>query len=223
MDGATAPESLDFHDIVELPLVRATPEALSGYGCLVDGTDDTQIEIVTWPAPGWRPVDPGTGNEGGVAEGVFEFWWAGDAFYGRNRAVDDSYLLGWSRPPEEASDAATDAAPQGERERLLIWHANYHPDGGQLFFPHEAVPFVAPLAPPGDDVKPRDFVAFYCDGTQGLYIHPGVWHEAVVPLAETASFDDKQGKVHARISVNFMEEFGALLSVPLRRPDDAPA
>jgi len=214
MDGATAPESLDFHDIVELRLVRATPEALDGYGHLVDSYHDTEIEIVTWPATGWRPVDPGTGNEGGVTEGLFEFWWAGDLLRGRNRAVEDSYLLGWSRPPDEASEQA----PPGQRTRLLIWHANYHPDGGQLFFPRQAVPFVAPLALPGDDVKPKDFVAFYCDGTQGLYIHPGVWHEAVVPLAEAASFDDKQGKVHARISVNFVEEFGVLLSVPLRRP-----
>ncbi|MHC4067540.1 MAG: ureidoglycolate lyase, partial [Planctomycetota bacterium] len=170
-------------------------------------------------APGWRPVDSGTGNEGGVAEGLFEFWWAGDMFYGRNRAVDDSYLLGWSQPPERASESA----PRPERSRLLIRHANYHPDGGQLFFPREPVPFIAPLALPGDDVKPADFVAFYCDGTQGLYLHPGVWHEAVVPLAEKASFDDKQGKVHARISVNFLEEFGALLSVPLRRPEEVPA
>ena len=214
MDGATAPKTIDFHDIVELPLVRATPAALSGYGRLVDDYAGTEIEIVTWPAPGWRPVDPGTGNEGGVAEGVFEFWWAGDMFYGRNRAVDDSYLLGWSQRPERASESALRLG----RERLLIWHANYHPDGGQLFFPREAVPFIAPLALPGDDVKPQDFVAFYCDGTQGLYLHPGVWHEAVVPLAERASFDDKQGKVHARISVDFMDEFGALLSVPLRWP-----
>ena len=218
MEKAAAPRTADSHDIVELPLLRATPETLSGYGRLVDDGAGTDIEIVTWPAPGWRPVDTGTGNEGGVAEGVFEFWWAGEMLYGRNRAVDDSYLLGWSQPPELASDSAS---PR-ERRRLLIWHANYHPDGGQLFFPREAVPFIAPLALPGDDVKPADFVAFYCDGTQGLYLHPGVWHEAVVPLAEQASFDDKQGKVHARISVNFMEEFGALLSVPLRRPQEAP-
>jgi len=219
MEKAAAPETAVSHDIVELPLLRATPESLSGYGRLVDDGAGTDIEIVTWPAPGRRPVDPGTGNEGGVAEGVFEFWWAGDMLYGRNRAVDDSYLLGWSRRPEDASESAA----QPERGRLLIRHANYHPDGGQLFFPREPVPFIAPLALPGDDVKPADFVAFYCDGTQGLYIHPGVWHEAVVPLAEQASFDDKQGKVHARISVNFMEEFGALLSVPLRRPEEAPA
>ena len=155
-------------------------------------------------------------QRGRRGQGLFEFWWAGDLFRGRNRAVDDSYLLGWSRQPGEASEQA----PPGARERLLIRHANYHPDGGQLFFPREAVPFVAPLALPGDDVKPQDFVAFYCDGTQGLYIHPGVWHEAVVPLADAASFDDKQGKVHARVSVNFLEEFGALLSVPLRSPED---
>ncbi len=53
-------------------------------------------------------------------------------------------------------------------------------------------------------------------------MHPGVWHEAVVPLAAQASFDDKQGRVHARISVNFIEDFGTLLSVPLRRPREAP-
>jgi hypothetical protein len=219
MEKAAAAGTAVSHDIVELPLLRATPETLSGYGRLVDDGAGTDIEIVTWPAPGWRPVDPGTGNEGGVAEGVFEFWWSGEMLYGRNRAVDDSYLLGWSQPPERASESA----PRPERGRLLIWHANYHPDGGQLFFPREPAPFIAPLALPGDDVKPADFVAFYCDGTQGLYIHPGVWHEAVVPLAEQASFGDKQGKVHARISVNFMEEFGALLSVPLRRPQEAPA
>ena len=219
MDSAAAPTITETHGIVELPLVRATPETLHGFGRLVDDYAGTEIEIVTWPAGGWRPVDPGTGNEGGVSEGLFEFWWAGEALHGRNHAVDDQYLLGWSRAPGE-----TGSVPQPGRGRLLIWHANYHPDGGQLFFPRTAgplaVPFVAPLAPPGDDVTPEDFVAFYCDGRQGLYIHPGVWHEAVVPLAERGSFDDKQGRVHARVSVNFAEEFGVLLSVPLRAPED---
>jgi ureidoglycolate lyase len=206
--------------IVELPLVRATSATLSGYGRLVDDPAEAEIEIVAWPATGRRPVDPGTGNQGGLAEGVFEFWWTGEVLYGRNRAVDDSYLLGWSRRPE----AASESAERSERGRVLIWHANYHPDGGQQFFPREPVPFVVPLALPGDEVTPQDFVAFYCDGTQGLYIHPGIWHEAVFSLAERSSFDDKQGKVHARVSVNFVEEFGVLLSVPLRAPDEpAPA
>ncbi len=216
MQNLDLPAASEAVGIVELPLVRATPATLAGYGRLVDDPAEAEIEIVTWPATGRRPVDPGTGNQGGLAEGIFEFWWAGEVLYGRNRAVDDQYLLGWSRRPE----AASESAPRPERGRLLMWHANYHPDGGQLFFPRERVPFVVPLALPGDEVTPQAFVAFYCDGTQGLYIHPGVWHEGVFSLAERSSFDDKQGKVHARVSVDFVAEFGVLLSVPLRAPDE---
>ena len=196
-------------EIVEMPLLAASEESLAGYGRLVDDRD-ADIEIVTWPAPGWRPVDPGTGNEAGSIEGRFEFWWQDDHLYGRNEAVDDRYLLG-----RGVGSAPDDGSLP---ERLLIGHANYHPDGGQLFFPLSPTPFVAPLARPGDDVRPEHFVAFYCDGRQGLYIHPGVWHEAIVPLAAQASFHDKQGRVHARISVDFPKEFGCHLAVPLRRP-----
>ena len=201
--------------IVELPLVRATPDCLAGFGRLVEDADEAEIEIVTWPAPGWRPVDPGTGDEGSTTEGIFEFWWEGELLHGRNDAVGDSYLLGWSRDPAEASAQAQSP----DRSRLLIRHANYHPDGGQLFFPLDGTPFVAPLARPGDDLRPADFVAFYCDGREGLYIHPGVWHEVIAPLAPRARFFDKQGKVHARISCDFDREFGVYLSMPLRAPE----
>ncbi len=66
--------------------------------------------------------------------------------------------------------------------------------------------------------KPDKFIAFYVDGGKGLYIHPNVWHEAVFPLAERASFYDEQGKVHARVSCNLATEFGVFLSVPLAAP-----
>jgi len=199
----------------EVPLVVATPESLRGYGRIVDNFADETIEIVRWPAQGWRPVDPDTGDQGGTTEGVFSFWWKGEVLYGRNEAVGDSYLLGWSRDPREASETAADP----DRSRVFIWHVNYHPDGGQLFFPKQRIPFVVPLALPGDDVRPDKFVAFYCDGSAGVYIHPGVWHEAVLPLAEAAAFDDRQGRVHARVSCNFVKEFGTYLSIPLRKPD----
>ena len=91
-----------------------------------------------------------------------------------------------------------------------------HPDGGQLFFPLDATPFVVPLALPGDDLKPEQFISFYFDGSCGLYINPDIWHEGVFPLAERGRFFDKQGKVHARISTDFPQEFGCLLSIPLR-------
>ena len=77
------------------------------------------------------------------------------------------------------------------------------------------VQFVVPLARPGDDVTPEDFVAFRFDGQRGLYIHANVWHEGVFALAGTQRFFDKQGAVHARVSVDLPREFGCLLEVPL--------
>ncbi len=210
----TAPSRVQPFAAHEVPLVAATPETLKGYGRIVHDFATAEIEIVRWPAQGWRPVDPDTGDQGGTAEGVFSFWWQGEVLYGRNDAVGDSYLLGWSRDPQEASETAANP----DRSRVLIWHANYHPDGGQLFFPRQPIPFVVPLALPGDDVTPDRFTAFWCDGSAGIYIHPGIWHEAVLPLARSAAFDDRQGRVHARVSCNLAQEFGTYLSVPLRRP-----
>ena len=193
-------------------LVAATDSSLKGYGCLVEDAQSFPIEIVRWPAQGWRPVDANSGDQGGVAEGVFEFWWRGETLYARNNAVGDSYLFAWSNWPEEAAIEG----PPRPREQALVWRANYHPDGGQLFYPLRGEQFIVPLAPPGDDVKPEDFIAFWCDGTTGLYIHPNIWHGAVVPLADTAELLDRQGRVHARVSVDFAKEFGCYLAVPLR-------
>ena len=67
----------------------------------------------------------------------------------------------------------------------------------------------------GQDVKPEDFVAFWSDGTFGIYIHPGIWHEGVFPVTPGGRFFDKQGKVHARISCDLAREFGVLLGVQL--------
>jgi len=199
------------HDI---PIVEATPESLKGYGRIERDFATAQIEIVRWPAQGWRPVDPDTGDEGGTTEGAFSIHWQGEILYGRNEAVGGHYLLGWSRDPREASEDAADP----ERKRALVWHANYHPDGGQLFFPRERVPYIVPLALPGDDISPDRFVGFYSDGSFGIYFHPNVWHTPAVPLGPATVFDDRQGKVHARVSCEFVEEFGCYLGVPMRRP-----
>jgi ureidoglycolate lyase len=197
----------------ETAIIRATDSTLKGYGALVDDPEDFPIEIVPWPATGRRPIDENTGNQGGVAEGLFEFCWKGETLYARNNAVGDSYLFGWSNWPEEAA-AGTCGRP---RERALIWRANYHPDGGQLFHPIRGQSFVVPLALPGDEVTPDRFVSFWCDGDRGLYLHPNVWHGAIVPLDDEAEFLDRQGRVHARVSVDFVKEFGCYLGVPLQR------
>jgi ureidoglycolate lyase len=47
--------------IHETPLVAASVETLAGYGRLVDSPRDFPIEIVPWPAQGWRAIDKNTG------------------------------------------------------------------------------------------------------------------------------------------------------------------
>ncbi len=207
-------ESADKPDmkLIEVPLVKATADSVQGYGCLVDDPDNFEIEITRWPAQGWRPVDPGTGDEGGVVEGEFICEWRGDVLYGENDAVKGNYVLGWSTNPQRAQ-TTHQSVP---RDQMIIWHMNYHPDGGQLFYPLDAQPFVVPVALPGDDLTPDKIIALWCDGTQGLYIHANIWHEGVFSVGDTQRFRDRQGRVHARVSCDFAAEFGAYISFPLR-------
>jgi hypothetical protein len=198
--------------LFEVPLVKATDESVKGYGCLVGDPENFDIEIVTWPAGGWRPVDPDSGNEGGYVEGIFHSHWTGDVLMGRNEAVNGEYVLGWSCNPQKAS-SHRQTVP---RKQVLLWHMNYHPDGGQMFFPNENKPFVVPVALPGDDLKLSDVIAIWCDGSKGLYIHPAIWHEGVFPVTDKQTFKDRQGRVHARVSCDFGKEFGTYLSVPLK-------
>ena len=196
---------------VRMPVIDATNAALDGYGCLVDDPKTCNVEIVRWRAAGWRPVDADTGDEGGTTEGVFVSEWRGDILYGRNEAVGGHYVLAYAGEPTRADDSH-----RRDPDIMLQWHANYHPDGGQLFFPLDAKPFLVPLALPGDDVRPENFVCFRFDGTRGLYIHPDIWHEGVFTCAGSQRFFDCQGAVHARVSVDFAREFGCLLEAPLK-------
>ena len=197
---------------VKIPIVEATAESLAGYGHIVSDKDDVEIEIVRWPAQGHREVDPDSGDEGGTTEGLFICEWKGDILYGRNSAVSGHYILGYGTEPKKADELHT-----RDPKTLLMWHANYHPDGGQCFFPETKKPFVVPLALPGDDIGPEDFVCFHFSGHEGLYIHPNVWHEGALGIRGEQRFFDKQGAVHARISVDFAREFKCLLEVSLEQ------
>lgn len=194
-----------------MPVVEASSTTLQGYGSLVSDPEDCRIEIVRWPAQGTRPIDADTGDQGGTTQGVFTSEWRGDILYGRNEAVDGHYVLAYACPPEVA-----DTGHRNAPGRMLLWHANYHPDGGQLFFPIDRAPFYVPLALAGDDVRPQRFVCFRFDGSQGLYIHPNIWHEGVFTLCGTQRFFDRQGAVHARVSVDFAREFGCLLEAQIK-------
>ena len=195
--------------VLDVPLVRATRQSLKGFGEIVRDPKTHKVEIATWPARGWRKLDAGTGNEGGTTEGTFECEWKGNELFAHNDAVGGRYVLGYRDPPDQIPGTGATAG------RVLLWHCNYHPDGGQLFWPLDGKPFVVPVAPPGDDVKPEDFVAFWSDGGHGIYIHPDIWHEGPFPVTPSGRFFDKQGKVHARISCDLAREFGVLLGVQL--------
>lgn len=196
--------------IVPMPIVDATPENLEGFGRLVTQPEKYPIEITQWPATGWRPVDTGTGDHGGTTEGLSVSEWKGDVLYSRNEAVGGHYILAYAELPEQAVEDH-----QRPPKRMLLWHANYHPDGGQLFFPQQKETFLVPLALPGDDIMPDKFICFRFDGSMGLYIHPNVWHEGAFPLSGKQKFLDKQGKVHASVSVDFAREFSCLLSADI--------
>ncbi len=141
---------------------------------------------------------------------MFYSEWKGDILYGSNEAVGGKYVLGYNTEPAVASMEASRPP-----SRILVWHANYHPDGGQLFFPLDKKPYLVPVALPGDDVQPEKFICFLCDGSQGLYIHPNIWHEGVFPISGSQRFLDRQGAVHARVSVDFAREFKCLLEISL--------
>ncbi len=200
--------------VLEVPFQRAIPETLDGYGRTVRDFHNEKIDFVPWPALGWRSVEPGTGIDGGVAQGVFEMRRVGDYQLAVNSAVGSQYVTGWFCDPAKASRRSLNA----NRARIFVRYANYHPDGGQIFFPRNAEPFVALLALPGDDVRPENFVAFYCDGSFGIHVNPGVWHAPVYPLSDEVVFNNKQGRVHACIHCDMLNEYNVYLSVPLCRP-----
>jgi hypothetical protein len=54
---------------IRIPVVEANDENLKGYGHLASSADTSMIEIVRWPAAGWRPVDLDSGDEGGTKQG----------------------------------------------------------------------------------------------------------------------------------------------------------
>lgn len=194
-----------------VPLVVASTATLQGYGRLVHDRATTSVDIVPWPASGRRPIVPGTGVGGGTVKGDFEMQRRGGLLYAVNHAVRRRYITGWYGDPATTGEHSEPSQPR----YILTHEANYHPDGGQLFYPRQAQPFVALLALAGDDVAPGDFIAFYCDGSAGVHINPGVWHQPLFPIDDAMTFDDEQGAVHACVSVDLVGEFGTYLRVPL--------
>lgn len=195
---------------LKVPLIIANEETLQGYGHIVRNFESEEVIINPWPLSGWRPLVEKTGI-GPITEGSFDMIRVGGIYYAENHAVKRRYIIGWFDDPRNASESIEPMSLNS----IYTHEANYHPDGGQVFYPKNHEPFVALLALPTDDIKPENFVAFYFDGSFGVQINPNIWHQPVFPCVKQASFYDKQGAVHGCVSVDFIEEFGVYLEVPL--------
>ena len=195
-----------YPDTYKVPLIKATPQNFVYYGRFVYDYDKEKVIITPWPTSGERSLIKGTGCGGGVAEGKFVYWWKDNKLRAINEAVGGDYVTGIL--PIDVNSR--------NRTHVLTREANYHPDGGQVFYPIKSgTPFVLLLALPGDNVVPEDFMAFYFDGTCGAQIYPNIWHQPVYPIDDKATFMTKQGKVHACVGVETLKEFNKWLEIPL--------
>ena len=97
---------------------------------------------------------------------------------------------------------------------MMLWHANYHPDGGQLFFPLDPRPFHVPLALPGDDLTPERFSASGSMAGAGSTSTRTSGTKGSSHSAERSASPTSRA-VHARVSVDPAREFGCLLEASI--------
>ncbi|MCH9631640.1 MAG: Ureidoglycolate lyase [Chlamydiia bacterium] len=183
---------IEKYQIVDVPVVVATEENTKGFGNFVTDYENETVDIVQWPYFGKRTITLGKG--GGIVEGLFKIYWENNLCYASNEAVNDSYITG------KAIGCS-----------ILTHEANYHPDGSQIFFPKEKKPFILFLSKnKSDNISPGDFVAFVFDGSMGFKIDAGIWHQPPFAGENSIVFQDKQGAVHACVSIHFADELGVL-------------
>ncbi len=204
-------EDLPNYDCFNVPVVNATPENFEKYGHFVYDYPNEEVIITPWPT-NKRPLMANTGTGGGITEGQFEYKYDRNYLTSKNHAVDGDYVTGINF---EVKNGEYGKVPS----YILTREANYHPDGGQVFYPITKVPFILLLALPKDnidDIKLEDFVAFKFTGECGAQIKASIWHQPIFPIADEALFMTKQGKVHACVGFDSITECGKWMRIQLK-------
>lgn len=99
---------------------------------------------------------------------------------GTSRRIDLHAALDLQRDGGLPVLAVFEAAPQ---DLAGPWRSlERHRFGSQTFVPLQPVPWVVLVAPPGQRPEPYGYAAFLLDGTQGVTLHPGTWHHALIAL-----------------------------------------
>lgn len=187
---------------IAVPTIDVDDPAACGLAIAVEDPETFAVPLVAWPVAGGRPLDQGTGVGGGSVEGRFACVWDAGRLVATNDAVAGRYVIG--------------LGDEGRQDRVLLWHVNQHPDGGQLFWSPDGAPFIVPAAPPGEPFDPNSVRALRSDGSVGICLLPGVWHDGVYPIDGDGAFRTRQGAVHARVSIDVAAELAVLLDVTLR-------
>ena len=197
---------------VVMPVVDATPATLEGYGCLVDDPASCGIEIVRWPAQGSRPVDPDTGDEGGTTEGTFvsangratsctaATMPSADTTSSRT-ASDPGRADADHRARPAAHAALARELPSGRRPALLPARTEAVPGAARAAGRRRRSPRISSASA---STATAASTSIRTSGTRACSRQSG-----------TQRFFDKQGAVHARVSVDFAREFGCLLEAPI--------
>lgn len=190
------PENITIYNV---PVVNATEETIKGFGEFVYDFNKSKVINVIWPKKEGRPLDNNTGDQALPTEGLFDFYYENNFCKAVNHCVPNgSYITGTTF-----------------NNCIYTREANYHPDGGQIVYPQKEGPFILLLSKKGDDIKPSDFIAFKFNGTCGFQIFPNVWHQPAYPLCTKATFNNKQGSVHACVSVDTLNEFNTILCIKI--------
>ena len=99
-----------------------------------------------------------------------------------------------------------------------------HPLSTQAFVPLTRMPFLVVVAPPSDAPRPEQLRAFVTNGVQGVNYRRGVWHHALLALAEECDFlvIDRGGPERncdevslAAYDIELRTDFPALRSAPV--------
>ena len=156
-----------------------TDESLKGYGEIVRDPYKHRIEIVPWPLGRLAPARCRHRHRGRHDRRHLRLRMA------RQRAS-------WAATRRWAVTMSSAFASCRRRRNVPAWRwaraafscgiATTIPTAASSSGQIDGQPFVVPVAKAGDDLKPETFVAFWSDGSFGIYIHPGIWHEGVFPV-----------------------------------------
>ena len=153
-------------------------------------------------------MDEDTGDEAGTTEGVFVSRWQGDILYGQNEAVGGHYVLAYGTDPRPGARRPCTRS----RPACCCGMPTTTRMAGSFSFRWSTQPFYVPLALPGDDITPERFVCFRFLGRSAVSTStPTSGTKASSRRAAASVSLDKQGAVHARVSVDFAREFGCLV------------